>query len=70
MENHAKTNEFLETQNVYTTHPSLPLPKMHHQVALSQFVRFSSPWFHPNLTSFVAPCVQPFLPSFLKALHP
>jgi hypothetical protein len=70
MENYAKTNEFFKTSNDSTTHPSLPLPQMHHQVALPQFTRLSSPWFHPNPTSFVALCMQPFLPSFLAALCP
>jgi len=34
MENWAKISEFLETSNVVITLPSLPLPQMHHQVAL------------------------------------
>lgn len=62
-------NKILETSNVTTTHPSFPLPQMHHQVALTQFARFSSPWFHPNPTNFVT-SVQPFLPSSPMTLHP
>jgi hypothetical protein len=69
MENEAKMNKILETSNVTTTHPSFPLPQMHHQVALTQFARFSSPWFHPNPTNFVT-SVQPFLPSSPMTMPP